>query len=189
MELKIIIPIVVALIGWVIAIWKTIIINKYKKSSVVFENRLKIYNEYFRKIDNINERLMIDFEKYLGPTINKVFESIMTDPENSNHSIINMQKELSNIQTKSMKTINQANEELQQLRFIASSKTLSILNEYKKLAYSQIKLIPDVLATINMFEFQNINIDENSKIKLIGQKLIDTRNELEKQMRKDLGIF
>ncbi len=50
----------IAVIGWIIAIWQFRIANRLKKTSIVFENRLKVYNEYFHKIDDINDRLMID---------------------------------------------------------------------------------------------------------------------------------
>ena len=55
MDIKFLIPIVIAGIGWIIAIWQTINAKRNKKDAVIFENRLQIYNEYFKKIDDIND--------------------------------------------------------------------------------------------------------------------------------------
>lgn len=184
-----IITIIIAFIGWAIAIWKTIIANKYKKSAVIFENRLKIYNEYFEKIDGINERLMIDFQELLGLKVNQVYKAILTDPNNSSHALIDMQEALSQMQIKSTKNINQANQELQKLRFIASTKTLIILDEYKTLAESQINKISELLGTIDFRKFTNFDTEKNMELKTIGERLITLRNELENQMRADLGII
>lgn len=178
----------IAIFGWIIAIWQFRTANSLKKKSAVFEQRLKIYNEYFHKIDDINERLMIDFQEYIGPTINKVYSTIILDPDNSDNAIIEMQSALSDIISKTSKTLNQTTEELQKLRFIASKKTLNILNKYKELAQSQISIIGDVFGSININKMQNFDANENQQLKLVGQKLLATRNELEKQMRNDLGI-
>ncbi|RLD57085.1 MAG: hypothetical protein DRJ01_14325, partial [Bacteroidetes bacterium] len=123
----IIVTLLIAIVGWIIAIWQFRIANRNKKSSIVFENRLNIYNEYFNKIDDINERLMIDFDEYLGPTIKNIYKTIINDPENSNHALIDLQTALSEITRKTSKTISQTTQELQKLRFIASKKTLEIL--------------------------------------------------------------
>ena len=114
-----------AIIGWAIALWKTVVANKYKKDSVVFENRLKIYNEYFEKLDNINDRLIVDFQEFVGPTVARVYHVILTDPTNSAGALLDMQAALSQILQKTSKNINQSNQELQKLRFIASKKNLA----------------------------------------------------------------
>lgn len=178
----------IAVVGWIIAIWQFKVANRLKKKSVVFEQRLKIYNEYFHKIDDINERLMIDFQEFIGPIINKVYSTILLDPENSNQALVEMQSALTDVIAKSSKTLSQTTEELQQLRFIASKKTLSILDDYKKLAQSQTNSISDLFGTIDINQLQNYNANDNEQLKIIGQKLIFTRDLLEKQMREDLGI-
>lgn len=188
MDIKILFPIVIAVVGWIIAIWQTINANRNKKDAVIFENRLKIYNEYFKKIDDINGRLMIDFQDFIGPTIGEVFEKILKDPENSTTEIIKMQGALSDMISKSSKTITQATQELQNLRFIASQKTLKILDEYKILAESQVNILPEILATIDFSRNQNFDLGMNNNLKEVGQKLLETRNLLEKQMREDLGL-
>ncbi|WPP49490.1 hypothetical protein [Catalinimonas niigatensis] len=187
-KFTILVTIIIAVIGWVIAIWQFRVANKLKKTSLVYENRLKVYNEYFHKIDDINDRLMIDFQEFIGPTVNKVYAQILTDPENSNQSLIEMQNAMSKILSRSSKTITQATQELQKLRFIASKKTLKILDEYKDLAQSQINIIPELLGSINVNSFQNYDALRNQQLIAIGQKLIETRDALEKQMRKDLDI-
>ncbi len=178
----------IATVGWIIAIWQFKVANRLKKKSVVSEQRLKIYNEYFHKIDDINERLMIDFQEFIGPVISKVYSTIILDPENSNQALVEMQSALTDIIAKSSKTLSQTSEELQQLRFIASKKTLGILNDYKNLAQSQINSISNLFGTIDINQLQNYNANDNEQLKIIGQKLISTRNLLEKQMREDLGI-
>lgn len=188
MDLKLLFPIIIAVVGWVIAIWQTINANRNKKNAIIFENRLKIYNEYFKKIDDINERLMVDFQDFIGPTIGKVFDKILNDPENSTTELLNMQQALSDVISKSAKTITQTTQELQNLRFIASQKTLKILDEYKILAESQLNILPEILTTIDFSQVQNFDISMNNDLKEIGQKLIETRNRLEKQMREDLGL-
>jgi hypothetical protein len=182
------VAILIAFIGWLIAIWQTIIANKNKKSAVIFENRLQIYNEYFNKIDNINERLMIDFHEFIGPKVSQVYKAILTNPNNSSQALIEMQEALSQMQLKSTKNINQATQELQKLRFIASKKTLEILDEYKKLAESQINKIAELLGTIDFRNFTTFDPEINNDLKAIGERLIELRNNLEKQMRDDLGI-
>ena len=188
LEEKTQVTLIIAAIGWIIAIWQFIVANKHKKSAIIFENRLKVYNEYFEKIDDINDRLKIDFQEYIGPTINQVYEKILSDPENSNQALIEMQSALSDMINKASKNINQTTQELQKLRFIASKKTLKILNEYRDLAQSQVQMIPEVLKTIDIYESRNFDTRENENLKNIGYKLIEIRNELEKQMRIDLGI-
>jgi len=188
LDFTIIIPIFLALVGWSIAVWQTINANRNKKDAVIFENRLKIYNEYFKKIDDINGRLMIDFQEFIGPTVGQVFEKILTDPENSSNEIIKMQSALSDMISKSSKTITQTTQELQNLRFIASRKTLKILDDYNKLAESQINILPEILATIDFSNLQNFDLNKNINLKESGKRLIETRDKLEKQMREDLGL-
>lgn len=188
MDLALLITILISVVGWIIAIWQTINANKNKKSAVIFEKRLRIYNEYFKKIDDINDRLMIDFQEFIGPTINEVYKSILKNPENSSESIINMQQELSKLLSKSSKTITQSTQELQNLRFISTQKTLKILDDYKSLAESQINIIADTLNTINCANFHNFDLNKTNRLKEIGEKLISTRNLLEKQMREDLQL-
>ncbi|MFX0202833.1 MAG: hypothetical protein ACFFCW_42555 [Candidatus Hodarchaeota archaeon] len=182
------ITIIIALVGWLIAIWQTILAIRNRKSSVVFENRLKIYNEYFKKIDGINERLTIDFAEFIGPVLNQFYEKILTDPENINDKLIDLQRAAGNIITKSSATIMQATQELQTLRFIASNKTLEILNDYKRLAESQTKIVSELFGSINISNFQSYDINRNSTLKEVGTQLLETRDKLEKQMRDDLGL-
>ncbi len=178
----------VALIGWFIAIWQFRVASGLKKKSVVFEQRLKIYNEYFHKIDDVNERLMIDFQEFIGPIMNKVYSTILLDPENSNQALVEMQAATTDVIAKTSKTLSQTTGELQLLRFIASKKTLIILDNYKILAQSQITSLSDLFGSIDVNKLQNYNADDNEHLKAIGEKLISTRNLLEKQMREDLGI-
>jgi len=187
-KITLIVTLSIALIGWIIAVWQFIVANKLKRTSVVFEHRMKIYNEYFHKIDDINERLMIDFQEFIGPIINKVFSTILMEPENANEALVEMQSGLTHVISKCSKTLTQTSEELQQLRFISSKKTLQILDSYKELAQSQINLISDLFSSIDVNQLQNYNANDNEQLKLIGQKLIVTRNNLEKQMREDLDI-
>jgi restriction endonuclease len=177
-----------AAIGWLIAIWKTVVANNYKKEAVIFENRLMIYNEYFEKIDGINERLMLDYQEFVGVKVNQIFSQILTDPGGSSLAIIELQEALSQMHNKAAKNINQSTQELQKLRFIASKKTLAILDEYKTLAESQINKIPEILKSIDMQNFTNIDVEKNQELKNISERLIKTRNDLEKQMRADLGL-
>lgn len=178
----------IAIIGWVVAIWQFRVANKLKKRSIIFENRLKIYNEYFHKIDDINDRLMIDFQKFIGPVMTNLYERILKEPDNSNDAMIEMQQALAKMTSDSAKTVNETAHELQKLRFIASKKTLQILDEYKALAQSQIEIIPDLLQSINIQEFENYDTNQNEKLRQVGMKLIETRNSLERQMRKDLDL-
>jgi len=182
------ITIVLAVIGWGVAIWKSYVAHQHKKDSVIFENRLEIYNKYFQKLDDINERLMIDFQEFMGPTIQNFYVQILEDPENSNQALIELQQSLSEVQLKASKTISQAEQELQKLRFIATEETLEILDRYKNLANLQLKKMEDVLGSIDIQEFQNFDADENQELVEIGNELIATKNNLESQMREDLGI-
>ncbi len=182
------ITIALAFLGWVIAIWQSIVAFKQKKKSVVFENRLQIYNDYFQKIDDINERLMIDFQEFIGPTITNFLIQVLRDPESSDQLIIELQKATSEVTIKASKTISQSEQELQKLRFIASEKTLMILDKYRDLAKSQIDLLSEVFETIDIQNFQNFDASQNQRLVSVGENLIQTKNELELQMRKDLGI-
>ncbi|MEX0597568.1 MAG: hypothetical protein WD512_13840 [Candidatus Paceibacterota bacterium] len=187
-QITLIVTALIAIIGWIIAVCQFRIANKLKKRSIIFENRLKIYNEYFHKIDDINDRLMIDFQEFIGPIMTNLYEKILKEPDNSNDALVEMQKALAKITSDSAKTVNETSNELQKLRFIASKKTLQILDEYRSLAQSQIDIIPDLLGSINIQEFENYDTNQNEELKKVGVKLIETRNALEKQMRKDLNI-
>lgn len=182
------ITIALGIVGWCLAIWQSVVAYKHKKESVLFENRLKIYNDYFQKIDDINERLMIDFQEFIGPTISNFLINVLQNPESSDDLIIELQKATSEVTIKASKTISQSEQELQKLRFIATEKTLSILDRYRDLAKSQLDLISEVFGSIDIQKFQNFDASQNQKLVAVGQNLIETKNELELQMRKDLGI-
>lgn len=180
--------IIIAFIGWAIAFWQAILAYKRRKSAIIFENRLEIYNEYFRKLDSINESLTIDFSNFIGPAINQILVKILSEPEKANETMIELHKAASDIISKSANTISKTNQELQTLRFIASEKTIKILNEYKELAGSQAKIISELFNSLNISSFQSFDINKNSILKEIGKKLLLTKDKLEKQMRADLGL-
>lgn len=182
------ITIILAIIGWSVAIWQSIVAYKHKKASVIFENRINIYNDYFQKIDGINERLMIDFQEFIGPTIHDFLKKVLENPNGSNQYILELQKALDEVQIKASKTISQAEQELQKLRFIATERTLEILNRYRDLAKLQLECMCDVYESIDLQNHQSFDVDQNQKLVQVGKDLISTKNELEKQMKKDLGI-
>lgn len=182
------ITIVIAIIGWSVAFWKIKAVHKLEKESVIFENRLRIYNEYFQKLDEINEHLRIDFEEFAGSTINKLLAKILRDEGNYENTIFELQEALNDIQIKATKTMSESEQELQKLRFIASADTLGILDNYRKLAKKQLDQLTNIYGSVDIQNFQNFDRIENEKLKEIGEELREAKNELEIQMRKDLVI-
>ena len=189
MDLELLIAIIVALIGWIIAIVKIRIAKKNKISTTIFEKRLSIYNEYFTKLDSINENITIDAEEYLQPVLNDLYDGIISNPESAGEHLIKLSKEMNEFTRKAGKSMNQAHSELNTLRFISTEKTREILNEYRTLSKMQLDALNDLYKTINLFDKDNlINPDANSKLKEIGKELELIRDKLEIQMRKDLGV-
>lgn len=66
------ITIFLGFVGWAIAIWQSIVAFKHKKDSVVFENRLQIYNEYFQNFDSSQNQKLFNVGRDLIKTKNEL---------------------------------------------------------------------------------------------------------------------
>jgi len=179
---------IILIIGWLIAIWQSIVVLRISKKSSLFQKRIEIYNNYFQKLDEINDKLSIDYQEYFGPFINNIYTKILENPDNSNSFLNELQQGLSSMFQKSMKTIQHSTQELQTLRFIASKKTLLILDEYKCLAESQTEIIGEIFSTIDIYSQNALEIAGNQKLIDVSTNLVQLKNKLESQMREDLGI-
>jgi hypothetical protein len=178
----------IAFFGWTFGFVQLRIANKHKKESAIFDKRLSIYNEYFQKLDQINDRLMIDAKEFMGDTMQSIYKGILQDPENITEHLIELNSKFSEITAKASKNMNQAFNEISTLRFIATKRTLAILNEYRALGKMQQESLSKVIGSIDLRNGGAINPEYNQELIDIGNKLIETKDKLEAQMRKDLNV-
>lgn len=172
-------------VGWLILLIDRV---RYRRRDV----RLHVYQDTLSKLDEINERLTTD---YSGPFLQRqseLFSSIVTDPADFENVYARFVQETYQEMIRIVALINATFSELNQLRLVASTPTLELLNRYRELSLRQAQNFSEMM---DQFKKGNVTggnlIDNDLQIsgpaQNLAEEIRDTRQALERQMRADIG--
>jgi hypothetical protein len=186
----------IAAVGWTIAIFQIFINQKHKKVSIILEKRITSYNDYLVKINEIRTNLESFFLKYTMSSMDftSKLKYLDLDSDSDNdffdkgiNDIIIMTDDFSKL---CFEYLIKSRNNLQDLRLICSIKTYKLVNEYNNLLEKQIQGLID---TNKKFSQKNLNeidtlVTNDEKLKSSNDELMIILDRLERQMRIDIGI-
>ncbi|MDM1497149.1 hypothetical protein HX063_17430 [Myroides odoratimimus] len=179
------------LLGWLWGVIQFNLNRRYQKKDKVIDKKFEVYSNFMNKMDQMNSEIRNDPNSIIQ-VVNKLYPEIISgDEERSNNALIKMNEVLLNTVQKSMKPMIIINQELNNLRLVASPKLLPKINEYKILINEFTDEFQQALDFINV----SSNLEKNAK--LIEDINQPTRNDklkilwydIENLMREEIGYY
>ncbi len=154
--------------------------------------RLPIYQESLLKLDKLNESISKDFISNFIIKQSSIYQNIIRDPTNSNDYLAIMIKNIYEEMSKLISQISKSFAEFDNLRLVASTKTLHILDNYRELSIKQAMDFSEILTKLKSGKitggkYVTPDMETTSYAKDYSEKMKKLRIELEIQMRKDIG--
>lgn len=183
------ITIAIALIGWTFGIIQFIAKRRWQKKDFLREKRLSTYQKYMNKIDEIgNSMNMNPISETLG-MLNDFIPSVLNgEPDEIERALVKFNKKIIDNVKHSLTPLTIVNQELNELRLIASNELVEKIEELRSLTYDFSNEMQNGLSRIN-------TKDPNSfvELKTIGTDQRNARfaalnEEIFKLMRKEINI-
>jgi vacuolar-type H+-ATPase subunit E/Vma4 len=133
MDLKDIILIVIASLGWIWGVVQFRLTRKYQKQDKVLEKRFEVYSTFMSKMDVMGQTVRTDPNMMYGIQNKFLAKALSYDETIINDALIEFNGELMEFTKKSLQPTLIINQELNQLKLICSDKLLPKINRYKEL--------------------------------------------------------
>ena len=153
-----------------------------------FEVRCAEYKKYLNTLENISSLSRISFEKDFMKIANECFSEIITNPQESNASLIKLNSAMQELTATLRPSFSQAQNELHGLKLVCSQKLLYMINEFISLQNELINKSTEFMAHWKEYIGKKESFFENSSIKELGQRANSLYEDILKEMRKELKI-
>jgi hypothetical protein len=170
--------------GWVLLFLDRIAYRRQK-------DRLNIYQASLSKLDEIQRKLSADVTGQFIRELPSLYGQIMQNPGNP-EAILNFTKNIYEKMAVLVDSISIAFAELNNLRLVASEKTIAFLDQYRELSLQQAKDFGSVLEAfkrgqISGGEIVDGNMEITAEAKALSNTIGAVKVKLERQMREDIG--
>ena len=192
MSIEHIITIVIATIGWTLAVIQFFVNRKWQKCDYIKQQRYEAYKGFMNKLDSIGASMRLDPSKSVFSLVSEFLASILqntgneyVDPEATvatfSHKLLE--------QTKlSCEPLQEINGEINNIKLIASKELLVKLEELQKLNKD---LYNEMMLSLNAIGKEKIPNFES--LQTVGQqerwnRFQPLQEEIRHMMRKEIGI-
>lgn len=150
--------------------------------------RYSEYKHYLRTLDEITSASRQDMEKFMHETVAETFNTIITEPEESDAALIELNSALLSMSSNMQQTFAKAEGELHGLKLVASEELLDMVNEY-------VELQRDILnESVEMMEnWQEVDLDNpmasvSGEVRRKGEQAQELYQEILHKMRSELDL-
>lgn len=188
MSTELIIMIIIAVVGWGIAIWQTVINLKRNKEEAIRQRKFEAYNRFMVKCDKVFAKIRKTPQEVIGEM---VVDSVVA-LANKEASKEQLTEVVARGMMKMIKDITEpmfeVNTELSSLKLVASQEMLALIEELQDLSdglYKDFDLIISQLTDRNGEQILN-KLEEHCG-KSRAQRCAELEDAILKLMRKELG--
>lgn len=180
------ITIILAIVGWSIAIWQIYLNRKWQKRDALADRRYVIYSKFLAKVDEMSSQMSKAPQKLMGDIYTEFLREAMSDGADVNAATVKFSKQLADYVSDSIKPMWTFKQELSNLKLIASDELLEIIEAVQVLTED---LYNDYQNCLNRLDVKNI--ESFKELETIGKdKRIERytflHSELLRLMREEI---
>jgi len=188
MEIKDIILIVLAFLGWTWGILQYFINRKLQRREKMTDRRFDVYSGYMKKADELMNNVRTDPNMIYGITTDFYKQILTGDEDQINDALIKFNEKLQEFVKKASEPLMILRQELSTLLLVCSKELRPMIEQYRFLATDFNNEFQNVLSTISTNDAQKMQ----EKLTTMGHNSrwsqFETLNEdILKIMRKELG--
>lgn len=188
MELKDIILIALAFLGWSWGIVQYFINRKLQRKEKMTDRRFEVYSGYMKKADELMNNVRTDPNMIYGISTEFMKIALTGDEEQINQALINFNDKLQEFVKKASEPLMILKQELSALLLVCSKELSPLLDQYQFLATDFNNEFQNVLGTLSTNDAQQMQ----EKLTTMGHdnrwKQFESLNkDILKLMRKELG--
>ena len=188
-EIKDIITIGIAGVGWAFGIIQFIAKRKWQKRDILREQRFNAYKQYMKKMDEIGSSIRREPISEIGGALNEFLPTVLNGDSNSiDAALLAFNTKMYDSVKRSLEPLTIVSQELNELRLLASDKLVSKIDELKVLA---IDLSNEMQNCLNQVSCKDGN--SFSALSTVGydkrwSRFAALNEEIFSLMRKELSI-
>lgn len=189
MSTELIITIIIAVVGWGIAIWQTAINLKRNKEEAIRQRKFEAYNRFMVKCDNVFAKIRKTPQEVIGEMVVDSVKALANREATSEQvaevvigkGLVKMLKDIT-------EPMFEVNTELSSLKLVASKEMLAMIEELQDLSkglYQDFDILISQLTDKNGQEVLNMLEEHSGKSR--AQRCAELEDAILKLMRKELG--
>jgi len=188
MEIKDIILIVIALLGWTWGVIQYFINRKLQRKEKMTDRRFEIYSGYMKKADELMNSVRTDPNMVYGISSEFMRIALTGDEQQINQALLDFNDKLQEFVKKASEPIMILRQELSTLLLVCSKELRPLIEQYRFLATDFNNEIQNVLGTLSTNNAQKMQ----EKLTTMGHdtrwRQFESLNEdILRTMRKELG--
>lgn len=192
MSVEHIITIVIATIGWTLAIFQFFVNRRWQKRDYIKQQRYEAYKGFMNKLDSIGASMRIDPSKnvfsLMSEFLASILQSIGNDSIDPQTSVASFSHRLLEQTKQSCEPLQEINGEINNIKLIASDALLVKLEELQNLNKD---LYNEMMISLNAIGKENIPNFES--LQTVGQqerwkRFQPLQEEIRHLMRKEIGL-
>ena len=188
MKTELIITIIIAIIGWSLAIWQMRQNRKWQQRDKLADRRYEAYSKFLVIADSLSAEMKKSPQKIMGQMVKEFLSSIMADDADTEGALIKFNTELTKYLGTCIEPMCTIRQELSALKLVASSEMLVLIDRLQVLTDDLYNDFQNCLARVdvkNSESFQQLNTMGQDKRYWEYGSLYE---ELTKRMREEIQI-
>lgn len=187
MEVGLIITVLIALIGWGIAIWQMYLNHKWQKRDALIQRKYEIYSRFMVKVDEAYNEFMKSPDIITGNIMSDFLTASMDgDKEEIHNAIANVNRGLIDFVWNSIKPMQTLNSEMSAVRLIASEELLLLVDELQELIMAALPKLENGMSKIDINDAESFNMILQLREEKPFDKIEILKEKIESQMRKEI---
>lgn len=188
MDTELMITIILAIVGWSIAIWQIYLNRKWQKRDALADRRYVIYSKFLAKVDELASQMSNAPQKLMGDIYTEFLREIMQEGADTDAATIKFSKKLAGYVSDSIKPMWVFKQELSSLKLIASDEFLEIIEAMQALTED---LYNDYQNCLNRLDAKNL--ESFKELETIGkdnriERYTFLYTELSRLMREEIQL-
>lgn len=185
MSIELIITIIIAVVGWIIALIEMRKNRNWQKKDAIANRRYEAYSRYLAKIDEISGQMKKAPQEIIGKMQTELFSSMLKD-DNMDEALIKFNKQLADYISSSVEPMSIMKQEISSLKLVASPKMLVLLNELQALTEDLYNDFQNCLSKLNPSDAESYKALETIGKDKRYERFVPLDAEIKKLMREEI---
>lgn len=185
MSIELIITIIIAVVGWIIALIEMRKNRNWQKKDAIANRRYEAYSRYLAKIDEISGQMKKAPQEIIGKMQTELFSSMLKD-DNMDEALIKFNKQLADYISSSVEPMSIMKQEISSLKLVASPKMLVLLDELQALTDDLYNDFQNCLSKLNPSDTESFKALETVGKEKRYTRFITLDAEIKKLMREEI---
>lgn len=187
MSVELIITIIIAVVGWIIAAVEMRKNRNWQKKDTIANRRYEAYSGYLSKMDNISSQMRKVPQLIIGKMQTELISTVLKGG-NTDEAVINFNKQLSDFVSSSLEPMMTMKQELSSLKLVASSEMFVLINELQTLSEDLYNDFQNCLSKINPSKSEDFKMLETIGQDKRYERFSALDAEIKQLMRKEIQL-